>query len=150
MSRDKAISHEFVDFIPKSMEVDTLYVSMEFATASHLCFCGCGAEVVTPFSPVQWQLSFDGEAVSLSPSIGSWALPCESHYWIKRDKVVWSGAMSKEKIAAVRRRDIMDAQRHYDKVVVETPPEPVHLEPISVAPVEQKAGFWASIRAFFR
>ena len=36
------------------------------------CCCGCGEEVVTPFSPAQWQMSFDGEAVSLHPSIGNW------------------------------------------------------------------------------
>ena len=75
---------ELVDFIPRQLNERTLCISIEFATATHKCFCGCGAEVVTPISPVGWQLIFDGETVSLSPSVGSWSLKCKSHYWIRR------------------------------------------------------------------
>ena len=57
---------------------------MRYATAVHLCCCGCKREVVTPLSPAQWRLTFDGENVSLHPSIGSGALPSRSHYFLKR------------------------------------------------------------------
>ena len=107
------IEHEFVEFIPREMEENTLYVAMGFATASHRCFCGCGSEVVTPLSPVGWQLFFDGEAVSLTPSIGSWSLPCQSHYWIRRGEIDWASPMSPEEIDRVKRRDRWDAERHY-------------------------------------
>ncbi len=107
------IAHEFVEFIPRDMDEGTLYIAIEFATASHKCFCGCGAEVVTPISPVGWQILYDGETVSLTPSIGSWSLPCRSHYWIRRDRVEWSGSMSEEGIAVVRQRDAAAIQRHY-------------------------------------
>jgi hypothetical protein len=117
MSKNFNISHEFVDFIPRDMEERTLYIAIEFATASHKCFCGCGSEVVTPISPVGWQLIYDGETVSLTPSVGSWSLPCKSHYWIRRDKVEWAPAMSQEEIAAVRRRDDFDRTRHYGAAV---------------------------------
>lgn len=111
--KDFSIEHEFVDFIPREMRERTLYISIEFTTASHRCFCGCGTEVVTPISPVGWQLAFDGETVSLAPSIGSWNLKCKSHYWIRRNRVVWAGAMPREKIAEVQRRDRADVLHHY-------------------------------------
>jgi len=34
--------------------------------------------VVTPLSPTGWSLIFDGETVSLYPSIGNWNFPCRS------------------------------------------------------------------------
>ena len=115
MMENFSISHEFVDFIPPKSDMDdhTLYIAIEFATASHKCFCGCGNEVVTPISPVGWKLIYDGETVSLSPSVGSWSLDCQSHYWIRRDVVEWALPMSPEEIAAVRRQDDLDVHRHY-------------------------------------
>lgn len=86
--------YEFVQFVPckSSLDEGVLYVSVEFATAIHLCACGCGNEVVTPLSPCDWCLVFDGRAVSLMPSIGNWRLECESHYWIRGGAVIWVAA----------------------------------------------------------
>ncbi|WP_310793974.1 DUF6527 family protein [Paraburkholderia sp. BL23I1N1] len=56
---------------------------MEYGTISHSCCCGCGNEVVTPLTPTDWSLTFDGEHISLWPSVGSWNLPCQSHYVVK-------------------------------------------------------------------
>jgi hypothetical protein len=95
------------------MKERTLYVSIEFATAIHKCFCGCGVQVVTPLSPIGWKLTFDGETVSLAPSVGSWSFQCKSHYWIRRNRVQWAGEMSPEEIAEVRLRDDRDRIRHY-------------------------------------
>ena len=64
MSTGVKIKHEFVEFIPKEREEGVLYVSIPYATAVHNCFCGCGLKVVTPISPVGWQLTFDGETVT--------------------------------------------------------------------------------------
>lgn len=62
--------------------------------------------MVTPFSPTDWQLTFDGVSVSLYPSIGNWSLACRSHYWIKRGgKVQWAGQWSDEEVAAGRAHD---------------------------------------------
>jgi hypothetical protein len=63
MKKDLSIEYEFVEYISRELKEQTLYISIEFATATHKCFCGCGAEVVTPISPVGWQLTFDGETV---------------------------------------------------------------------------------------
>ncbi len=51
--------------------------------------CGCRHEAITPPSPVQWVLMFDG-SVSLRPSIGNGALPCRSHYVIQAGRVQWA------------------------------------------------------------
>ena len=59
------------------------------ALLRNLQACGCGKEVVTPIRPNKWTLSFDGESVSLSPSIGSWSLECQSHYFIRKNRIRW-------------------------------------------------------------
>lgn len=114
MRRPLGIRHEFVEFIPKEREEGVLYVSIPYATAVHNCFCGCGTKVVTPISPVGWQLTFDGETVSLSPSVGSWSFACRSHYFIRKDAVVWAGDMSEDEIAWGRMRDKAARQTHFD------------------------------------
>lgn len=104
MSRIARLRHVFVDELPEQLEDGVLYVSMPFATAAHRCCCGCGYEVVTPLSRADWVLLFDGESVSLEPSIGNWSFPCQSHYWIDRGVVVWARPWSKAQIAAGRAR----------------------------------------------
>jgi len=95
---------EFVTSFPAELEPGQLYVSAQFSTVAHLCACGCGREVITPLSPQQWVLTFDGR-VSMRPSIGNWALPCQSHYVIRRGEIRWAGSMSKDAIHANREAD---------------------------------------------
>lgn len=148
MKPNRAITHEFVEFIPRELDEGTLYISMEFATASHRCFCGCGTEVVTPISPAGWRLTYDGENVTLYPSIGSWSLPCKSHYWIRDGEVEWSYAMSRTEIAAVRRSDALAVQRHYG---APTPPAdmPPRIHAERVPATAEKPGIVARLLAFF-
>lgn len=86
---DNKLRHEFVEFIPRELEQGVLYISILHTSAIHLCACGCGLEVVTPIRPTEWKLLFDGETVSLKPSIGNEDFPCESHYWIENDRIRW-------------------------------------------------------------
>jgi hypothetical protein len=97
------IAFEFVEFVPKELDEGRLYISTEYATAVHRCCCGCGCKVTAPLAPDEWRLIFDGKTVSLEPSIGNWSFPCQSHYWIRRNRISWSGPMSKEQVAEVRR-----------------------------------------------
>jgi hypothetical protein len=90
-----------------------LYVSIKYTTAVHNCFCGCRNKVVTPFSPTDWEFLFDGETVSLRPSIGNWAYPCQSHYWITKDRVEWARKWSGEEIESARRQDRLRKGRFY-------------------------------------
>ncbi len=110
MTRIETMRHEFVTSAPKVLEPGVLYVSIEFATALHKCCCGCGREVITPFSPAQWSLTFDGRSVTLHPSIGNWNFPCKSHYWIRRNRVVWGKKLSAKQIKVVREADVEDLE----------------------------------------
>ena len=81
----------FVDSVPNAsiMEPDSLYVSIEYATVIHKCACGCENETITPLAPDEWSLIYDGETVSLTPSIGNWGLQCKSHYWVQQNRIIW-------------------------------------------------------------
>ncbi len=110
MTRIEQIRPESVEFIPENLEPGILYVSRRYSTASHLCCCGCGMEVVTPLNPAKWGLTEVNGTVSLNPSVGNWSFPCKSHYWISSNRVQWAGAMSAERIAAVKARDRRDVE----------------------------------------
>ena len=108
------LKHEFVEYIPDYLENGTIYISMVFATASHQCCCGCGNEVVTPISPTDWQLIFDGESISLSPSIGNWNFKCKSHYWIKNNSVEWARRWTSRVIRLGRKKDALSKKKYYN------------------------------------
>jgi len=109
MSRISQLHPVYVDFIPEQLDRGVLYISKRYSTASHLCCCGCGLEVVTPLNPAKWRLVEKAGTVSLYPSVGNWSFPCQSHYWIDGNRVRWAGAMAPEVIAAVKARDRRDA-----------------------------------------
>lgn len=92
------INHKFVSSIPKELEEGILYISLDYNTAIHKCACGCGEEVVTPIDPDGWSMIYDGEVVSLTPSIGNWSYKCKSHYWIKKGRIVWAEMWTDEQI----------------------------------------------------
>lgn len=100
-----AVKPQCVPVIPEHLAEGVLYVCEPHRIAIHRCCCGCGEEVVTPLSPAEWQLERRDSTVSLYPSIGNWNFHCQSHYWIRRNRVVWAGALSAERIALVQSRD---------------------------------------------
>lgn len=105
MHRATTVSFEFVKYMPESLEEGRLYISIDFATAAHLCCCGCGQKVVTPLSPTDWELTFDRVSVSLSPSIGNWSFECQSHYWIEKNQVHWARRWARWEVEWGRFRD---------------------------------------------
>ena len=109
------ITHKFVEFIPEQIEEGILYISIEYCTAVHKCICGCGNEVVTPFSPTDWELIFDGKTVSLSPSIGNWNFKCQSHYFITKNKIRFAKRWSDWKIEDGRKKDSENKENYYRK-----------------------------------
>lgn len=58
-------------------------------------------------------MTFDGETISLRPSIGNWTLKCRSHYVVDRGKVIEAGPWSDEQVEAERRRDSTAKARFY-------------------------------------
>ncbi|MEP1152194.1 MAG: DUF6527 family protein [Balneola sp.] len=103
----KTISHKFVEYIPspENQEEGVVYITTTYNTAVHKCFCGCEQQVVTPLSPTDWRVTYDGESISLYPSIGNWSYECRSHYWITNDKVVWTEDWSEKRIQLNRNAD---------------------------------------------
>lgn len=121
------LEHHFVRTVPDRLEPGVLYVSMEFGTATHSCCCGCGEEVVTPFTPTGWKMTYDGETVSVWPSVGSWSLRCRSHYVIDRGRVVDAGHWNNTQPAPVRPRD-KPAIAEGDTPAVAAPTQPTSVQ----------------------
>lgn len=126
------MKHEFVECIPEALEDRTVYISLKFKTVVHRCPCGCGSEIVTPLSPAEWEFTFNGDTISLHPSVGNWSLPCRSHYWIHRGRVRWARSFTPDEIETVRSRDESDREEWYSSSVedADAPLDP-KLEPSS-------------------
>jgi hypothetical protein len=108
----KKLRPEFVLHVPDKLVEGVIYISDEFATAGHLCCCGCGEEIFTPLNPAQWQLTKNArkDTISLYPSVGNWKYACRSHYWIKKNQVIDAGPMPEHIIAKVIKRDRRDKE----------------------------------------
>jgi hypothetical protein len=111
--RPARVKHCFIEFVPEDLEPETAYVSMEYGTVVHSCLCGCGSRVVTPLAPTEWRLTYDGETITLFPSIGNWSFACQSHYVIRRNEVIWLPRFSRERIAAIRQRDRREKEAYH-------------------------------------
>lgn len=143
------IEHRFVECIPEPIESGILYISITYATAVHLCVCGCSNEVVTPFSPTDWKLLFDGETVSLTPSIGNWGFPCRSHYFIKRNRIEVAGKMPQRVIDANREYDRHLKDQQYAKF--EETSETVNVSTVSEQmPMAKKLSVYETVKSFFK
>lgn len=110
------LEFKFVEFIPSKLKNGIVYISIEYATAVHLCCCGCGKEVITPLSPTDWSLLFDGNSISLYPSIGNWGFKCKSHYWIKHNNVKWAPTWSTKEIQYTREYDKKQKEKYFDEL----------------------------------
>lgn len=124
------LTHHFVTAFPDVLNPGVIYISLEYDTSAHLCACGCGNRVILPLRPTAWRVTYDGETVSFSPSVGNWSFPCRSHYWIDRGLIRWSTDWTGQQVAAGRERDLRDRTRPAD-------PEPTALPAAT-------AGGWAS------
>ncbi len=146
MKPEMVLKHEFVEFIPGDLKAGTIYISIRFGTASHLCCCGCGNKVVTPIRPTDWKLIFDGKTVSLDPSIGNWSFACRSHYWIRNNRVQWAEQWSKERIGAVRSFDAVAKDRYFRG---SKPAVASDTTELLEKPVRAKASFWQKVKKRF-
>jgi hypothetical protein len=130
--------------MPERLDDGILYVSIRFRIASHNCCCGCGREVVTSLSPSGWKLIYDGETVSLYPSIENWNFDCKSHYWITRNTVKWAEKWSDNKIRRARTGDAANGDEETPGGrSKDTPPDDHSVLP---NPRKERRGVWATIR----
>ena len=133
------VTPEFVDEVPSVPEHGKLYLSCRYRAAVHLCACGCGAKISTPLHPTGWRLSYDGETVSLNPSVGNWSEQCQSHYIIKDSRVLWGDRLPRDKIRRIREQRHRDLEDYYEVDMQPPPPPPARAE-----------GFGAKVWNFFR
>lgn len=141
------IQHKFIEFVPEKLEPGTIYVSLEYNTANHLCACGCGSEVVTILGPADSSITYNGRSISISTSIGNSNFPCKSHYWIEESRVLWESRMTPQLTAISRARDKAGKVREYrapaDVTVTRVPEATV----VQLPPVKQKQkSWWRSFR----
>lgn len=141
------LNHEFVEYVPQELKDGTLYVSLTFATVVHKCCCGCGNEVVTPLSPTDWKITFDGESISLDPSIGNWSFDCKSHYWIENSAVRWARRWSREQIDAGRAHDRLAKKGYFDGRRVDSngSSRPMTSE-LAKSKTQPKSSFWSELK----
>ena len=149
MIRAKMLEHRFVDAFPERLSPGVLYVSIEYGSAAHSCCCGCGEEVVTPITPTDWNITYDGETVTLHPSVGSWTLPCRSHYVIRRGRVIEAPSWTDAEIAAERRRDRRAKADHFgaEHETPDSPRRPERVDPVGMATQPPVGGWWQRMRA---
>ena len=107
------ITPEFVDKIPSELESGKLYVCCRYRTVKHLCACGCEIPVNIPLHPTGWTLICDGVSVSLWPSIGNWSEECQSHYWIRNNKIHWASKWSRKKILKARKARDLELEQYF-------------------------------------
>lgn len=106
----------FAEFIPEQLENGKLYISEKYGTAIHKCCCGCGEEVVTPLTPVDWRIVKGRGGISLFPSVGNWNYQCKSHYIIRDNQIIWANQMTAIQIEKVQQRDFNDKQNYIGRL----------------------------------
>ena len=88
--KTKKYKIEFVDTIPKKLNEGILYTCMNCNVIVHKCACGCGEKTVTPLDKNNgWVMKYDGQSLTLRPSIGNFNFKCKSHYFIIENSVEW-------------------------------------------------------------
>lgn len=150
MIRRRRLEHRFVMHLPDRIEPGVLYISMDFATASHSCCCGCGEEVVTPFSPTDWKMTYDGETVSLWPSVGNWNQPCRSHYVIRNGEIIEARPWSDDQVEAERQRDRRAKQSYFECEHTVDEPKPPVVVPIPSATSAGRASWFGRLLSSIR
>lgn len=139
----ETLQHKFSEVIPDDLEEGVLYISMERSIAIHLCVCGCKNEVVTPLSPTDWKLIYNGLDISLRPSIGNWEFKCKSHYFITENKVEHAGQWTDWQITDGRNNDKRRKRKYYNT-------EEVLIQPKKNANLQvKKISVWSRFSSFF-
>jgi hypothetical protein len=97
-----------------------------------------------PISPADWQLFYDGDTVSLTPSIGNWGFPCHSHYWIKAGQIRWSHAWTDGQMVAGRARDDRGRAQYFaaHAATTDQPSQPDQADARTPG-----SGFWLRLRS---
>ena len=80
----------YVDHLPlkRDMEEEKVYITNNRTQATHLCPCGCGTEILTPFGRGGYRLLENKDnSLTLSPQIEH--SPCSNSYKVYKNYIVW-------------------------------------------------------------
>ena len=89
---------------------------------------------------------FNGKTVSLDPSIGNWSFPCQSHYWIRNNRVKWAPKCSRVQIERGRRYDHHAKESYFEIATSETASGTTADAPEAAA---SKRGLWSAVKSWF-
>ena len=106
--RLETLTPEFVELIPANSEElmpGIIYICAKHKTVVHRCPCGCGGLSEFVLSPTRFRMTYDGDSVTFSPSVGNPHLGCRSHYWIRGNQVQWCLPMQDWEIGRARERE---------------------------------------------
>lgn len=140
--RLQSIEPVFVEYVPEKLDPGKLYISLEYNTASHLCACGCGFEVVTILGPADSTLTKSKRGVSISTSIGNSNFPCKSHYWIENNQVLWASKMTPKLTALSRAKDKAAKARLYGETLNPQPAASANSAPTIPASPSKRKPWW--------
>ncbi len=85
----KKFEIEYVETLPlrDNMKENIIYLSEKTWNSSHLCACGCGEEVITPFVRGGWRYQVNSsDEITLSPAITNDI--CNSTYKIQQNYAI--------------------------------------------------------------
>lgn len=95
------------DNLPYDTNNDTLYYSPRYSLVKFLCPCGCKHEIVLRTAEEvdvpgrKWKVQVVDNKMSLWNSIWvNWEGGCQSHFFIKDNKVIWVSDYKQEEIYA--------------------------------------------------
>lgn len=134
-----------LEYIPEKLAPGKLYISLEYNTASHLCACGCGFEVVTILGPADSTITSNERGVSISTSIGNSNFPCKSHYWIEDNCILWESDMTPRLTALSRARDKAAKARLYGATPAPGATAPFTAPGISPMSRDKRKPWWRRI-----
>jgi hypothetical protein len=82
----------------------------------------------------------------------NWNFPCQSHYWIKHNRVRWAGRWSREEIEAGRAADAVAKARYFGGEAAEpeppTPAPKVGAQPVAGVTVRSPEGTRQKVRGW--
>ena len=120
MERLETLTPKFVELIPANNEElmpGIIYICAKHKTVVHRCPCGCGGLSEFVLSSTRFRMTYDGDSVTFSPSVGNPHLGCRSHYWIRGNQVQWCLPMQDWEIGRAREREhreTLEARRRQD------------------------------------
>ena len=118
--RLETLTPKFVELIPANSEdlmPGIIYICAKHKTVVHRCPCGCGGLAEFVLSPTRFRMTYDGDSVTFSPSVGNPHFGCRSHYWIRGNQVQWCPPMQDWEIGRAREREhreTLEARRQQD------------------------------------